>query len=127
MLDLELMQKRVEFIQTMKDSMEDFTADGSPVKFFSSKFLVQKYLKLSDADLKLNAKLKKEEIEDLNLAGGEDDQNNDKYNSRYESLADKITATVTERLSDNIAALLENKQRYSRRKKKPLKKDNEEE
>ena len=33
--------------------------------------LVQKYLKLSDADLKLNEKYKQEEIEDLNLAGGD--------------------------------------------------------
>ena len=71
MMEMELMQKRVDFIQTMKDGMVDMDQNGNEIKFWSSKFLVQKYLKLSDADLKLNEKLKKEEIEDLNLAGGD--------------------------------------------------------
>lgn len=69
MMDIELMQKRVEFIQNMKDSMVDMDMEGNEIKFFSSKFLVKKYLKLSDADLELNDKLKQEEIEELNLAG----------------------------------------------------------
>ena len=68
---MELMQKRVEFIQTMKDSMVDMDANGCEVKFFSSKFLVKKYLKMSDADLKENDRMKQEEIEELSLAGGE--------------------------------------------------------
>lgn len=72
MMEIELMAKRVEHIQNMKDSMIDMTADGSEVKFFSSKFLVQKYLKMSDDDLKLNAKYKQEEIEEMNLAGGDE-------------------------------------------------------
>ena len=69
MIEIELMQKRVEFIQTMKESMVDMDLQGNEIKFFSSKFLVQKYLKMSEADLKLNDKLKKEEIEELALAG----------------------------------------------------------
>lgn len=71
MMEMELMQKRVSFIQEMKDSMVDMDLNGNEVKFWSSKFLVMKYLKLSDADLKLNDKLKKEETEELNLAGGD--------------------------------------------------------
>ena len=71
MMEMELMQKRVDFIQTMKDGMVDMDQNGNEIKFWSSKFLVQKYLKLSDADLKLNTKMKQEEIEELNLAGGE--------------------------------------------------------
>ena len=71
MMELELAGKRVEFIQTMKESMTDQDLDGNEVKFFSSKFLVKKYLKLSDQDLELNDKMKQEEIEELNLAGGE--------------------------------------------------------
>ena len=55
----------------MKDSMIDMDANGSEIKFFSSKFLVEKYLGLSKIDLELNDKLKKEEIEELHLAGGE--------------------------------------------------------
>ena len=72
MVEIELMQKRVEFIQNMKDSMVDMDLEGNEIKFFSSKFLVQKYLKLSDSDLKLNDELKKEEIKELALAGDPD-------------------------------------------------------
>ena len=72
MMDLELMLKRVEFIQTMKDSMIDMDLEGNEIKFFSSEFLVKKYLKLSEADIELNDKLKQEEIEALNLAGNPD-------------------------------------------------------
>jgi hypothetical protein len=71
MMEMELMQKRVEFIQTMKESMIDMDVEGNEIKYFSSKFLVQKYLKYSIEDIKLNKKLKEEEIEELNLAGGE--------------------------------------------------------
>lgn len=69
MVEIELMQKRVEFIQTMKESMVDMDMNGNEIKFFSSKFLVQKYLKLSESDLRLNDELKKKEIEELALAG----------------------------------------------------------
>lgn len=69
MVEIELMQKRVEFIQNMKDSMVDMDLEGNEIKFFSSKFLVQKYLKLSESDLKLNDELKREEIKELALAG----------------------------------------------------------
>lgn len=68
-MEMELMQKRVEFIQTMKDSMVDMDTEGNEIKFFSSKFLVEKYLRLSKADMDLNEKLKKQEIEEMNLAG----------------------------------------------------------
>ena len=71
MMEMELMQKRVDFIQSMKESMVDMDVEGNEIKFFSSEFLVKKYLKLSDADLKLNDKLKQQEIEELHLAGGE--------------------------------------------------------
>ena len=77
MMDMELMQKRVDFIQTMKDGMVDMDQEGNEIKFWSSKFLVRKYLHLSDADLELNDKLKKEEIEELNLAGGESEGDED--------------------------------------------------
>lgn len=73
MMEMDLMQKRVDFIQSMKDGMVDMDQNGNEIKFWSSKFLVQKYLKLSDADLKLNEKLKEIEIKELNLAGGEQD------------------------------------------------------
>lgn len=71
MMEMDLMQKRVEFIQTMKDGLVDMDKEGNEIKFWSSEFLVKKYLHLSDADLALNKKMKEEEIKELNLAGGE--------------------------------------------------------
>lgn len=72
MLDIEIMAKRVDHIQTMKDSLVDMDANGNEVKFWSSKFLVQKYLKLSPQDIELNKKLKKEEEEEYALAGSDE-------------------------------------------------------
>ena len=112
MLDLELMLKRVDFIQTMKDSMTDEDVEGNTIKFFSSKFLVQKYLKLSPQDLDLNAKLKKEEIEELNLAGDKDNV----YDQDNASL-DDIRANIVEK--EEVI-----KKKYKKHKKK---KDSEEE
>lgn len=112
MLDLELMLKRVDFIQTMKDSMTDEDVEGNTIKFFSSKFLVQKYLKLSPQDLDMNAKLKKEEIEELNLAGDKDNV----YDQDNASL-DDIKANIVEQ-ENSI------KKKCEKRKKK---KDSEEE
>lgn len=74
LMEQDLMLKRVEFIQNMKDSLVDMDANGNDIKFFSSNFLVQKYLKLSEADLKLNEKYKEEErkeMEEINRENGE--------------------------------------------------------
>jgi hypothetical protein len=71
MMEMDLMQKRVDFIQTMKDSMVDMDAEGNDIKFFASEFLVKKYLKMSEADLRENKKLKQQEEEEMRLAGSE--------------------------------------------------------
>jgi hypothetical protein len=107
MMEQDLAQKRVEFIQSMKDSMVDMNDEGSEIKFFSSKFLVQKYLKLSDADLALNDKLKKIEQEEWNLSGGDNGGEDD--NMGFESQADKIANLVLEKLSNklNLDAIFE--------------------
>ena len=84
LMEMELMQKRVDFIQTMKDGMVDMDKEGNEIKFWSSEFLVKKFLKLSDQDIKLNDKLKQKEIEDLNLAGGEGSEEED---AGWESLS----------------------------------------
>ena len=96
MMEMQLMQARVEYIQSMKESMVDMDVEGNEIKFFSSKFLVQKYLKLSDADLSLNDKLKQEEIEELHLAGGENSDVN-----AMESLVNNIANMVVEKLAQN--------------------------
>lgn len=105
MMDMELMQKRVEFIQNMKESMVDMDVEGNEIKFFSSKFLVKKYLKLSDADLELNDKMKKEEIKELNLAGDKDNV----YDEQQESAIDIIS---------NIQEDLNKKKKELNKKKK---------
>ena len=61
MMNIEVMTKRIEFIGTMKDSISITDAEGNEEPFFSLKFLVMKYLKMSDADLELNEKMKLEE------------------------------------------------------------------
>ena len=61
MMDIEVMTKRVEFIGTIKDSLVVTDEEGNETPYFSPKFLIMKYLKMSDADLELNEKLKLEE------------------------------------------------------------------
>ena len=128
MMEQELATKRVEFIQTMKESMVDMDKEGNEIKFFSSKFLVQKYLKLSDADLKLNDKLKQEEIEELNLAGSADNEGDgDDSLGGFgfgESIDyEKLTDMIVEKLS-NKSILTEDKSKISEKvtKDKPKKK-----
>ena len=118
LMEIEIMQKRVEFIQTMKESMVDQTDDGSDVKFFSSKFLVKKYLKLSDQDLTLNNKLKKEEIEELNLAGGEGGE--DEING-FESLSKSDRQLILE----EIKKLKKKKKSKKETKEEEIKKEEE--
>lgn len=61
MANIEIMTKRVEFIGTMKDNLTVTDAEGEETPYFSPKFLILKYLKMSEADLELNDKYKKEE------------------------------------------------------------------
>lgn len=71
MMEMELMQKRTEHIQSMKDALVDMDINGNEIKYFSSKFLVRKYLKMSEADMELNEKYKREEAEEQKLAGSD--------------------------------------------------------
>lgn len=61
MANIEIMSKRVEFIGTMKDSLTIANEEGEEEPYFSPKFLILKYLKMSEADLELNDKYKLEE------------------------------------------------------------------
>lgn len=60
-MNIEIMTRRIDFIGSMKDSITETDAEGNDVPFFSPKFLVMKYLKMSDADLELNEKYKLED------------------------------------------------------------------
>ena len=114
MMEQELATKRVEFIQNMKESMIDMDVEGNEIKFFSSKFLVQKYLKLSSADLALNDKMKQEEIEELHLAGGD---NIGEEDAMGESLVDKIANMVVEKLMQKQNMVTEVTEKKLKKKK----------
>lgn len=80
MMNIEVMSKRIEFISTMKDSLVETDAEGNDIPFFSIKFLIQKYLKMSEADLDLNEKLKLEEKlknKDKEESGESEEEGND--------------------------------------------------
>lgn len=122
MMELDLMQKRVEHIQTMKESMVDMDQEGNEIKFFSSEFLVKKYLKMSDADLKLNDKLKQEEIENLNLAGGNSNNEEGPEDNAFESNIDKLVDMIVERLESKIINESKESSKDDKKKKKKIKK-----
>ena len=98
LMQIQLMDKRVEFIQNMKESMVDMDKEGNEIKYFSSKFLVQKYLHLSDADIKLNEKYKQDEIEELNLAGSDPDESEAGFESLRQELAE-VKSMILERMN----------------------------
>lgn len=79
MANIEIMNKRIEFIGTMKESITVPGNDGEDIPFFSSKFLIIKYLKMSEADLELNEKYKREEeLSKLNSKdNGKDEETGD--------------------------------------------------
>lgn len=58
MMNIEVMTKRIEFIGTIKDQISITDDEGNQEPYFSPKFLIVKYLKMSDADLELNEKYK---------------------------------------------------------------------
>lgn len=74
MMEIEIDTKRVEFIQTMHDSLTTQDAEGNDVSFFSQKFLVLKYLKMSEADLELNKKYLLEEKFKKKSGNGEEEE-----------------------------------------------------
>lgn len=75
LMEAELDQKRMEHIQTLKDTFTNTDADGNETPYFCDKFLIIKYMKFSDADLELNEKYRREMAEELKSA--EDDEGGD--------------------------------------------------
>lgn len=78
--EMEVMTKRVEFIGTMKDSLTITNDEGEEEPFFDPEFLILKYLKMSEADLELNKKMKEEKKLKKSAGGdenGEEDETTD--------------------------------------------------
>jgi len=79
-MNIEVMTRRIEFIGTFKESLVTTDAEGNDIPYFSNKFLIEKYLKMSDADLELNEKYKREEKLGKGSGdeeGGEDEEGGD--------------------------------------------------
>lgn len=92
MASIEVDTKRIEFIGNMMQSLVTTDSEGNEVPFFSLKFLIMKYLKMSDADLELNEKYKKlekqssdENSEENQEEGGGDDLLGGEENDQGES------------------------------------------
>lgn len=88
MMNIEVMSKRIEFIANMKDSLTEVDSEGNDVPYFSMKFLIQKYLKMSEADLDLNDKLKLEE-KLKGKSGGEEGAEDEESSDETEETGDE--------------------------------------
>jgi hypothetical protein len=62
MKEIEILQKRLDFVTSMKDGLVETDANMNEIKYFSSEFLIQRFLGLNSDDLRLNKKMK--EVED---------------------------------------------------------------
>ena len=87
-MNIEVMTRRVEFIGTLKDSLSTTDTEGNEESFFSLKFLIMRYLKMSDADLELNEKYKLEE-KLAKAEGGDEESEED--NGEKEDMMDELT------------------------------------
>ena len=107
MMNLEIMQKRIDFIGTFKDSLTETDAEGNETPFFSLKFLVMQYLKMSDADLELNEKYKleaelakksgekkKDEEGDEDKEGKEDEEDNGSESDESDDIDSEMLGDV---------------------------------
>lgn len=61
MMNLEIDTKRIDFITMLKDTFMETDSEGNEKSYFSMKFLLTRYLKMSDADIEFNEKCKLEE------------------------------------------------------------------
>lgn len=83
MMNIEIDTKRMEFISTLREAFMSTDAEGNEERYFSDKFLIMRYLKMSDSDLEWNEKCKLEdkqakgEEEPEEGMGGEEEMNGD--------------------------------------------------
>ena len=97
LMEAELSLKRMEHIQTLKDTFTSQDEDGNEKPFFCDKFLIIKYLKMSDADLELNEKYKVEQ--EVAKQKAEEEINNQESEDEY---SDEEDETSSDDFSDGI-------------------------
>jgi hypothetical protein len=64
MKEIEILQKRLDFVTAMKDGLVEQDANMNEIKYFASEFLIQRFLGLSPEDLRTNKKMKTIEDEE---------------------------------------------------------------
>ena len=72
MKEMELLQKRIDFVTAMKDGLVDYDPNGNEIKYFSSEWLIRRFMNLSEADMKQNQTLKDREQEKLDQMADEE-------------------------------------------------------
>lgn len=86
-MNIEVMTKRIEFISTFKDSLVETDEEGNDIPYFSAKFLIEKYLKMSQTDMELNEKYKLEEkLAKKKRKKSSDEDSEDKDNEEEDDL-----------------------------------------
>ena len=77
MMNIEIMNKRIEFISSMNE-LAITDSEGNQIPYFSLKFLVERFLRLSDADIELNEKYKlQEKLAANNVTNTAEEENNE--------------------------------------------------
>ena len=71
----------------LKDTFIEVDDEGNEESYFCNKFLIVKYLNMSDADLELNAKYKAEEKE---AAANNESLDNSDYEKEFADANDKL-------------------------------------
>lgn len=61
MKDNQLWKERVEIVELLKDSLVDMDENGLEIKFFPNEYLVRKFLKIGDAEMKVIKTMKAKE------------------------------------------------------------------
>lgn len=106
MMEIEIDTKRAEFIQTMHDSLTTQDAEGNDVSFFSQKFLVLKYLKMSEADLELNQKYLLEEKFKKKSSNGEEEEDtggaDEEENAPEDDMGNEDEGSVEDEKSNDL-------------------------
>ncbi len=73
MKEMELLQKRIDFVTAMKDGLVDYDPDGNEIKYFSSEWLIRRFMDMSEAEIKANQRMKDKEQEKLDAMAEEEE------------------------------------------------------
>ena len=63
--EMEMFKARIDVISSAKDSLVDFDEEGNEVRYFSNEYLVKKYLKMTEDEIRLNEQLKSKEDDEI--------------------------------------------------------------